>query len=494
MPRYSGDTAERNARIIMAYFHPWVLDHAVSRNGVPHVTQLHSGDSTWVETMNEWLEGKIMTQESARYIRNFLSVNRMRPRDRDQEAECRSDDLISDEELELSREELAEALETRIGGKQLNAEDVDNAEVDPSEVGQFENSSSAIARAQKVWSTELTSEDVTAPRFRRLPKCLETVFKAAAASRSKDPWSKAFQPDVRQASLTVHTSPKAAEARAWLEQVKARVNAEQFDVIERVVERVLFEERETYSPPEHMSDPLMHLMHGRPGVGKSHVLLEIRQFFEQIMKWTIGVEFNIVALQAVMATALGGETLHHVAGINPFISTEGKTSSEKNQSSENLAKRHMASRWIIIDEISMVSAKLLADVDMKLRDAVAQTAHSYKVDRKGLTRSFGGMNVFFCGDFCQLDPPDGVSLASVPRDLLWLNRKVPPAGDTLHGQQLFWGDEVGLSVRSVTELTEPIRCKDRWYNEFLEECRAMNLSKDNHAFLHGEETTVSTLR
>ena len=95
------------------------------------------------------------------------------------------------------------------------------------------------------------------------------------------------------------------------------------------MERVLFEERETDSQPEHMSDPLMHLMHGRPGVGKSHVLKEIRKFFEQIMKWTIGVEFNIVALQAVMATALGGETLHHVAGINPFISNEGKTSSEK---------------------------------------------------------------------------------------------------------------------------------------------------------------------
>ena len=95
----------------------------------------------------------------------------------------------------------------------------------------------------------------------------------------------------------------------------------------------------------------------------------------------------------------------------------------------------------------------------------------------------------FSGDFRQLDPPDGISLASVPKDLLWLNRSVPPAGDTLHGQQIFWGDS-NLSVRSVTELKEPWRCKDKWYNEFLEECRDMMLSKNNHAFLHGEETTV----
>ena len=281
---------------------------------------------------------------------------------------------------------------------------------------------------------------------------------------------------------------KTAEADAWLAKVKQEVNAEQFDVINKIVDRIMLEEREMLTPGDNTSDPLLHLMHGRPGVGKSHVLKELRQFFEEVMKWTIGVEFNIVALQAVMATALGGETLHHVAGINPFANG-AKSSYEQHQSSERLSKRHLATRWLIIDEISMVSAGLLAKVDMKLRDAVTESAHSYKVDAKGLSRSFGGMNVLFSGDFRQLDPPDGISLASVPKDLLWLNRSVPPAGDTLHGQQIFWGDS-NLSVRSVTELKEPWRCKDKWYNEFLEECRDMKLSKNNHAFLHGEETTV----
>ena len=47
------------------------------------------------------------------------------------------------------------------------------------------------------------------------------------------------------------------------------------------VERVLLEEREQFATPsDHKSDPLMHLMHGRPGVGKSHVLEKIREFFE----------------------------------------------------------------------------------------------------------------------------------------------------------------------------------------------------------------------
>ena len=101
-----------------------------------------------------------------------------------------------------------------------------------------------------------------------------------------------------------------------------------------------------------------------------------------------------------MATALGGETLHHVAGINPFATMDGK--SNPNQASDKLGKRHESTRWLIVDEIIMVSAKQLAEVDAKLRGAVAQTAHSYKVDRDGMVRSFGGMNVLFCGDFWQL--------------------------------------------------------------------------------------------
>ena len=317
-----------------------MLDPAVVVEGVPHVTMLNTGDKPWVESMNEWLQGKILTEEAARYIRNFLCVNRMRSRDRDDDVDCRSDDIISDEELELSKEELTEALETRIGGKQpgQKTRDIDN-HMEPEELSHFENSSSAIGLAQAVWGAELTGGDQKAPRFPKLPKCLTTVFKAARDSQRMDPWSGKFQAETRKASLEVRALPKMAEADAWLAKVKAEVNGEQFDVINQVVQRVLVEEREKMHPREHTSDPLLHLMHGRPGVGKSHVLKELREFFEEVMKWTIGVEFNIVALQAVMATALGGETLHHVAGINPFAS-EGKSSYEQHMSSVRLSQRH----------------------------------------------------------------------------------------------------------------------------------------------------------
>lgn len=188
-----------------------------------------------------------------------------------------------------------------------------------------------------------------------------------------------------------------------------------------------------------------------------------------------------------MAVAVGGETLHHVAGINPFISSAA-TKEERHISAERLGKRLLEMRWLIIDEISMISANLLAQVDMKLRDAVRERG-TYKLGADGKVRSFGGLSVIFAGDFCQLDPPDGIPITAVPKDKLSLRKDITPPGTAAHGHQLFWGTTF-MSVRSMTELKQPYRCKDEWYNEFLEECRAMDLSEDNYNFLHGRETTV----
>ncbi len=113
------------------------------------------------------------------------------------------------------------------------------------------------------------------------------------------------------------------------------------------------------------SRPWLHQIHGGPGVGKSHVINTIKEFFGDVMQWKMGEEYNIAALQAVMVVGLGGETLHHVAGINPFQSYDTESSTA---TAEDTAKKFLRTRWLIRDDISMVSAGLLAQVDAKLRD------------------------------------------------------------------------------------------------------------------------------
>lgn len=54
-----------------------------------------------------------------RYVSNFPSVCRVRPRDPNEDA--RSDEIFSDEELVLDENLLEQAMKTRIGGKEKKA-------------------------------------------------------------------------------------------------------------------------------------------------------------------------------------------------------------------------------------------------------------------------------------------------------------------------------------------------------------------------------------
>ena len=74
-------------------------------------------------------------------------MHRMRPRDDDEE-DCNSQDVVSDEELEISTATLIDALTTRIGGKE--AEGQGNATAGPTH---FQNSTTAIAQNQTIWSS-----------------------------------------------------------------------------------------------------------------------------------------------------------------------------------------------------------------------------------------------------------------------------------------------------------------------------------------------------
>ena len=154
-----------------------------------------------------------------------------------------------------------------------------------------------------------------------------------------------------------------------------------------------------------------------------------------VLGWEQGVHYQVVALQAVMAQLMGGDTIHHACGIPAF--KKGTDDDSARASQQSIAKRVLQWRWLIIDEISMVSARLLADVDMKLRSVVRDVV-PLKRDADKETRPFGGLNVLCCGDFWQLDPPEGGSLADIPVEWIQRARKYAPAPTISHGQSLFW--------------------------------------------------------
>ena len=87
-----------------------------------------------------------------------------------------------------------------------------------------------------------------------------------------------------------------------------------------------------------------------------------------------------------------GQTLHSCFGFkfgNKFISLSERRACEKRATFENL-------KVVIIDEISMVPADLLYNLDLKLREITMQ--HD---------KLMGGVSIFALGDLYQLQPVNG---------------------------------------------------------------------------------------
>ena len=158
-------------------------------------------------------------------------------------------------------------------------------------------------------------------------------------------------------------------------------------------------------------EPLRGLVHGKPGTGKSRVIGWLRSLFENALGWTHGAEFMCVAFQNRMAAAIGGMTLH--SGADLPRPGEDRDRSLGHADIDNLYMQNACLRWILVDEVSMVSDTLLGDFESHLTDAARQTRFSKRADKS--VRCFGGYNVLFFGDWWQLHPiPDSGGAVLAP--------------------------------------------------------------------------------
>ena len=76
-------------------------------------------------------------------------------------------------------------------------------------------------------------------------------------------------------------------------------------------------------------------------------------------------------------------------------------------------------------------------MDVKLRRVVRDIGTSKK-DSEGQDKPFGGLNILFCGDFWQLEPPDGGFIAGIPTEYIQNAKKHNPLPTMAHGQSLLW--------------------------------------------------------
>ena len=138
--------------------------------------------------------------------------------------------------------------------------------------------------------------------------------------------------------------------------------AEQFAILECVARRIKDEMRQEHTAEavsQADAEPMLDLIHGLPGTGKSEVIAWLKEIFH-LLGWQHGVQYVCLALQNSMVASIGGNTINHWSGIPTVQTGTGKCGTKD---ATTLSIKCQCLRFIMIDEISMVSAELLSSLE-----------------------------------------------------------------------------------------------------------------------------------
>ena len=265
-------------------------------------------------------------------------------------------------------------------------------------------------------------------------------------------------------TILTDAEPPNSEQESFLKHFVRRLKVEILEMRQRTTEHT-------------QEEPLLDLVHGFPGTGKSKLIGWMRRLMEEGVGWQHGVQFVCLAFQNAMAAQINGFTVHHWSGI-PCRVVEGSSGGDRHK----LSIKCQALRVVIIDEISMISAELLGTLQYVVTAAIRRQGTYKKRHSDGSTRLFGGVNVIMCGDFWQLHPVSGTFLCSNPVEV--------PAGRAREALNIFW-DQGPDTIRNFWPLREVMRCRDPWYKDFLDLCRKGELSEEMYNLFHGLPTLTA---
>lgn len=128
---------------------------------------------------------------------------------------------------------------------------------------------------------------------------------------------------------------------------------------------------------------------GQPGTGKTYLI-------NQYIEWCVdnGVIPAITASTGIASVHIGGSTIHSFVGVRDDNNLTNKDI-EDILSNSYIRDRLCRTEVLIIDEISMVSAKLFNIISVLMMSA------------RNNTKPFGGVKLIVVGDFFQLPPIKG---------------------------------------------------------------------------------------
>jgi hypothetical protein len=212
---------------------------------------------------------------------------------------------------------------------------------------------------------------------------------------------------------------------------------------------------------------LLHTVLGQGGTGKTRIATALRMLFHVYGKDSM---LKCTAHQASAAALIGGHTIDSLCGFYP--SNANKTDEEDTDQpsrtdhmskfavTPKLRQRWEGTRFLMIDEISLISSCKLRDIDVFLRCMFDPDL------------AFGGLHIIALGDFLQLPPVQKGKGTNPPLYETAFTSTEKGAG------RLLWE-----KFTSCVKLTECKRATDPELVEILGAIRAGKVTKKMHTKL-----------
>ena len=488
---------EYNAKYMSVFFRPWTLRG--DEPGVPPLHSLGGSNSPAPEAKTgtcgahhsfhkEWeryVHGNVVSVAASNLIRSVLTKT-LASKGEGEDEGSQGDASDADEEippLNVRPEDLRQLLRSACD----DSDDGDEPAAKKRRARQKTSHRDSLHRVDCLWGSTADGRSDEKASTGQDTMHFDAVQEHIAASRQKQeadmddrPYSGKTLP-----AAQLYDAAKVSSLDPWLEELQASTQpptVEQATFLRAVLERL---SREASSEghgntSDQDSEPLFDMVHGVPGAGKSKLIEWLRRAFEEVLGWTHGVQFVCIAFQNTMAAHIGGYTIHHWSGI-PVAEEAGMSST---RDAHKFSTRCQSLRFILVDEISMVSAQLLGQLEL-LVSKVVRRRSLFKRRPDGTHRPFGGINVLLFGDWWQLKPVSGTALFADPA--------TAGSSTAWHGLQLLWGAPPN-AVHRCWDFTTSLRCDDPWYNDVLAQCRQGDLQPSCYQALNGFPTSAPMLK
>ena len=165
-------------------------------------------------------------------------------------------------------------------------------------------------------------------------------------------------------------------------------NTKQAMVLNLVHDRCVKEHHHAEANEE---EPLLRLIHGLPGSGKSLLLKWLRKYFVNVWLWTEGREFIFIAPLNSMACNIGGATVHSWAAVS-FKDKRGVLIRPQDQTYSieipAMSTKCGSLRFLFIDEFEATGADTIGEVEHNVTFHIS-SKNVFKYRKNGDVRPFG---------------------------------------------------------------------------------------------------------